>query len=396
MLPAQGKIDATIFNVEKNEALAKQIFHAYYRTPDASGEIYRTFPDFFLIKPAVLDDSLLAFNKQELPRIENCKNLALARAGYLGITKYYDEKFAYHWIKIATYPCMLDELNVDQQDGFFYLLNEFVQFTKKNPTVYGDLTADAVSDENVALMLHSIAQNAQPFAKKLQHYPVQMLLSFDAASPTSQVKNLLASLAVNEQSWQPLFLEHLRSVMRKNKGLVKAPLASAFVQADVESETPFVAPDNTTPLLTAPTLAAIVAVAASPSDSLDMVATLRMAAFVVPPIKPAIPERVAHQKIELLAPNLPAPHWWEATLLVNTIKFLSIATLLVASALAGFLFAQSRQNSVLLPAASVGEITQAASTPVLSKPEVFSTEYVVLENLRMSEHLTLVEPSKKP
>lgn len=395
MLPAQEKIDATIFNVEKNEALAKQIFHAYYRTPDASGEIYRTFPEFFLIQPEVLDDSLLAFNKQELPLIANARSRASARAGFLGVSKYFDEKFAYHWIKIAAYPFVLSDLNTHQQDEFFYLLNKFVQFTQKNPSVYGDLTADAVSDHDVALMLGSIAQNAQIFEKKLQHYPVQMLLSFDAAWPTSQVKNLLASLAVNEQSWQPLFLEHLRSVMRKNKGLVKAQLASALVQADVESETPFVAPDNTTPPLTAPTLAAIVAVAASPSDSLDMVATLRMAAFVVPPIKPAIPERVAHQKIELLAPNLPAPHWWEATLLVNTIKFLSIATLLVASALAGFLFAQSRQNSVLLPAASGGEITQAASTPVLSKPEGF-TEYVVLENLRMSEHLTLVEPSKKP
>lgn len=396
MLQAHEKIDIAIFDVEQNDSLARQVFHAYYRTPDASGAIYRTFPEFFLVKPDILDDALLAFNKQEMPLIESFKQLAELRSGWIGITQYFDKKFSYHWIKYSVYPFMLGDADTDYQDEFFYLLNQFVLFTQQNPTVYGDLTEDASSDNDVALMLAAIRRQASNMDKKLQHYPSVMLLSFDASWPSWQVKTLLAALEVNQQSWNHLFLEHLRYVMRKNKGLVKAPLASAFVQADVESETPFVAPDNTTPLLTAPTLAAIVAVAASPSDSLDMVATLRMAAFVVPPIKPAIPERVAHQKIELLAPNLPAPHWWEATLLVNTIKFLSIATLLVASALAGFLFAQSRQNSVLLPAASVGEITQAASTPVLSKPEVFSTEYVVLENLRMSEHLTLVEPSKKP
>ncbi|MGB7650575.1 MAG: hypothetical protein WBL62_05190 [Gallionella sp.] len=387
MLPAQEKIDATIFNVEKNGALAKQIFHAYYRTPDASGAIYRTFPDFFLIKPAVLDDSLLAFNKQELPRIENCKNLALARAGYLGITKYYDEKFASHWIKIATYPCTLDELNVDQQDGFFYLLNEFVQFTQKNPTVYGDLTADAGSDENVALMLHSIAQNAQLFVKKLQHYPVQMLLSFDAAWPTSQVKNLLASLAVNEQSWQPLFLEHLRSVMRKNKGLAKTHPLSRFAGAELTSDAH---PSNTADSLAMP---AIPSPTVEDNDCLDMMATLRMTAFTASPL--SAPVVSMHKNTELVPPTRILGHWWQAAALVNTIKLLSLAALLLASALSGFLFSQSQQSR-LLPTASVGQVTQAANLPVISTPAVPSEEYVVLENLRMSEDLTLVEPSKNP
>ncbi|MEQ1556498.1 MAG: hypothetical protein ABL915_06840, partial [Gallionella sp.] len=99
MLQAHEKIDIAIFDVEQNDSLARQVFHAYYRTPDASGAIYRTFPEFFLVKPDILDDALLAFNKQEMPLIESFKQLAELRSGWIGITQYFDKKFSYHWIK---------------------------------------------------------------------------------------------------------------------------------------------------------------------------------------------------------------------------------------------------------------------------------------------------------
>ncbi|MDH2918398.1 MAG: hypothetical protein PXX73_04300, partial [Sideroxydans sp.] len=272
MLPTHEKIDATIFDVEKNDGLAKQIFHAYYRTPDASGEIYRTFPEFFLIKPDVLDDSLLAFNKQELPLIANARSRATSRTGYLGVSKYFDENFAYHWIKIAAYPVVLSDLNTHQQDEFFYLLNKFVQFTQQNPNVYGDLTADAASDNAVALMLRSIAQQARAFEEKLQHYPLHMLLSFDASWPTAQVKTLLAALEINEQSWNHLFLEHLRYVMRKNKGLVKSHSSAPIVPSDVAPNPPPSAAQTAAVVVAAPLASAATDERVAP-QSLDMVAT---------------------------------------------------------------------------------------------------------------------------
>ncbi len=384
MLQAQEKIDAAIFNVEKNEALARQIFHAYYRTPDASGEIYRTFPEFFLVKSKIFDDALLAFNKHESPLIESCKRLTELRAGWIGVTQYFDKKSSYHWIKYAAYPFMLGDAASDYQDEFFYMLNQFVLFTQNNPNVYGDLTKDVSSDNDVALMLAAIRLNASKMDKKLQHYPSTMLFSFDASWPSSQVKMLLAALELNQQSWNDLFLEHLRYVMRKNKGLAKPRVEAVEFTSDVVSFSSHSAAELSTSSIPSPTL--------EHNDSLDMVATLRMRAFTNPPV--SAPVVVTHKNTELEQPTRIVLHGWQAAVLVNTIKLLSLAALLLASALSGFLFSQSQQNRVLATA-SVGQVTQAASLPVVANPAVPSAEYVVLENLKMSEHLTDVEPSKK-
>ncbi|MDH2919196.1 MAG: hypothetical protein PXX73_08390, partial [Sideroxydans sp.] len=117
-------------------------------------------------------------------------------------------------------------------------------------------------------------------------------------------------------------------------------------------------------------------------------------AFSAPPLIPTAPT-VTDKTIETV-PKSRVPHAWGARLLVNAIKLMSIATLLVASALAGFLFSQSRMAKVFVPAASSGEITQAPPASVVTQSEALSEEYVLLESLRMSEHLTLPEPSKKP
>ncbi|MGZ8256659.1 MAG: hypothetical protein ACXW1C_02365, partial [Gallionella sp.] len=238
MLQAHETMDIKIFDVQQNDSLARQILHVYYRTPDPSGEIYSIFPTFFLVQPSIFDAGLLAFNKQEVPLIENCKRLAQLRSGWVGVSPYFDKKFAYHWVKYAVYPFMLGDADAEYQDEFFYLLHQFVVFTQKNPTVYGDLTEDASTDNDVALMLAAIRHNAANMNKKLQHYPEQMLLVFDATWPTSQVKTLLAALEINAKSWNHLFLEHLRYVMRKNKGLVKAvaPVAAIAAEALIQAQ----------------------------------------------------------------------------------------------------------------------------------------------------------------
>jgi len=389
MLQAQEKIDSAIFDVEKNDLLARQIFHAYYRTPDPSGAIYRTFPEFFLVKQQLFDDALLAFNKHERPLIESYKRLSELRSGWVGITQYFDKKSSYHWIKYSVYPFMLGDADADYQDEFFYLLNQFVLFTQQNPTVYGDLTEDASSDNDVALMLAAIRRQASTMDKKLQYYPSTMLLSFDASWPSAQVKMLLAALEVNQQSWNHLFLEHLRYVMRKNKGLAKTHPVSRLTGTELASDA-LNPPSNTADSLAMP---AIPSATVELDDSLDMVATLRMRAFTAPPL--STPVVSIHNNTEIVQPTRILGHWWQAAVLVNTIKLLSLAALLLASALSGFLFAQSQQRRVL-PTASVGQVTQAANFPVLSSSAVPSEEYVVLENLRMSEDLTLVEPNKKP
>lgn len=395
MLPTHEKVDATIFNVEKNDLLARQVLHAYYRTPDASGEIYRTFPAFFLVKPHIFDDALLAFNKHEKPLIESCKRLTELRPGWIGITQYFDKKFSYHWIKYSVYPFMLGDADTDYQDEFFYLLNQFVLFTQSHPSVYGDLTEDANSDNDVALMLKAIRLHASNMDNKLEHYPSTMLLSFDETWPSWQVKKLLAALEVNQQSWNHLFLEHLRYVMRRNKGLVKSSastpvskipsvLAKAKDSALPLRESVNDDPTDSKVLLEETALHAESPQFAFPVTTLENTKTLKSEEYTGNDRAVQI-DGTADDLIE----SATGYGWWEASWIINPIKKFSTLILLLASALAGFLFAHIELEQKKISQVDVGLIRTAA-TPISSMDET-NNNLIVLENFKMSGQLTLVD-----
>ncbi len=222
MAQASVAVDYAVFDVEKNTQFALQLFNAYYRTPDPSGKIYVSFPEFLLIKPEVLGDEGLVIHSQEKAMLAACQAKARARRGWVGISKYFDEKFGYHWIKVSAYPFMLGDVVDEKSSEFFYILSKFIEFTKNNPDVYGDLTAGSETDNDIAIMLNGIQKNAEQLGNKLSHYSEAMLVSFNPDWPADAVKKLLVALENDEHDWNQLFLEHLRFVLRKKFGLPAA------------------------------------------------------------------------------------------------------------------------------------------------------------------------------
>lgn len=213
----------TAFNVEKNAQFALQVLNAYYLTPDPTGKSYAAFPDFFLIDPKLLDLKQLSIHSQEKKLLRECQERALQRNGYIGITKYYDEKFGYHWIKLSVFPFRLGDEVDEKKSEFFYVINKFVEFSKKNPGVYGDVTAECEIDQDIALMLREIRKTAELLNEKIKFYPIEMLVAFDPLWPAAEVKKLLVTLESSEQSWDQLFLEYLHDVLRQKNDLTLPP-----------------------------------------------------------------------------------------------------------------------------------------------------------------------------
>jgi len=221
MQRANVAVNHTAFNVEKNASFAMQVFNAYFRTPDPTGKTYAAFPEFFLIKPEVLEIKELPVDRQEKKSLEECKTKALAREGYIGVSKYFDEKFGYHWIKLSAFPFTLGEATDDNKIEFHFILNKFIEFTRKNPNFYGDLTDESETDNEMSLMLRDIRKNGERLSEKAKFYPEQLLVQFDPDWPVSEVKKLLNTLETVDPNLNQLFLERLRYVMRKKMGLIK-------------------------------------------------------------------------------------------------------------------------------------------------------------------------------
>lgn len=233
MMRANVAENDLIFDVEHNARFAMQLFNAYYRTPDPSGKLYASFPEFVLIKPQVLDGKDLAVPGEEKMALGDCKEKAYARGGYVGITKYFDEKFDYHWIKLSAYPYKLGDTVDENKNEFFYVLNKFIEFTRQHPDIYGDLTSEGETDHDIALMLHEIGEAAAKLGGKLKHYPETMLVSFDPNWPELEVKKLMGTLEQNDQSWNQLLLEYLRYAIYEKAGV---GLRSTLVASKIESE----------------------------------------------------------------------------------------------------------------------------------------------------------------
>jgi len=211
----------TYNEVEKNaeavlaEAVLK-LFNAYYRDHNHSGKLYDDFPNFFLFKPGVLEGKEIATRGSEKLLLEDVIQRAKARNGYISVSKHRNPKLGYYWLELSVMPFMMgDAVSKDNKGEFFYILTKFIEYTKKHPKMYGDLTAEVDSDKDIALMLNGIRKMAARLSVSLDIYPEQMLVSYNPNWPVTEVKKLLQSLKENDQDWCEMFFEYMMYVMGK-------------------------------------------------------------------------------------------------------------------------------------------------------------------------------------
>lgn len=208
------------FDTEKNDEYALKVFNSYYRDHNHSGKLYSDFPDFFMVRPAVLEGKDIATRPSEKLLLEDFIQRAKARNGHVGVSKHRNPKLGYYWLELSVLPFMLgDSVNKDNKGEFFYVLTKFIEFTKKNPKVYGDLTAEIDSDKDLAIMFEGISRMAERLKDSIEMYSEEMLVSYNPNWPATEVKNLLNSLKDNDQDWCQVFFEYMMYVMsKKSKG----------------------------------------------------------------------------------------------------------------------------------------------------------------------------------
>jgi len=203
-------------DVEHNGELALKMFTAYYRANNHSGKIYDESPDFFLVKPQALEGHDIALRGSDKLLLQDSIQRAKARGGYIGVSKHRNPKLGYYWLELSVMPFMLgDVVSKDNKGEFFYILTRFIEYTKKNPKIYGDLTAEIDSDQDIALMLSGITKMANRLSTTLKFYPENMVVSYNPNWPVTEVKKLLHSLKENDQDWCEVFFEYLIYVMGK-------------------------------------------------------------------------------------------------------------------------------------------------------------------------------------
>ena len=205
-------------NPDKNQEIVLKLFSSYYRSHNHTGKIYEDLPDMFLVKPEALMAKDLATRNSDKLILEDCIQRARERNGYINVTKFHNPKLNYYWLELNVSPFMLgDAVNENNKGEFFYLLTQFVEYVKANPSIYGDLTAELDSDKDLALMLKEINKIGETLKSKFALYPEPMLVSFNPKWPPTEVNKLLMSLKGNELSWCEVFAESLIYVMgRKN------------------------------------------------------------------------------------------------------------------------------------------------------------------------------------
>lgn len=202
------------FNPNKNQELALKLFTTYYRSHNHTGKIYEDLPDMFLVQPETLMVKDLATRNSDKLILDDSIQRAMARNGYINVTKFYNSKLNYYWLELNVSPFMLgDAVNETNKSEFFYLLSRFVDYVKNNPNIYGDLTAELDSDKDLALMLREINKMGDQLSPLFERYPEEVLVAFNPKWPPSEVNKLLMSLKGNELSWCELFAESLIYVM---------------------------------------------------------------------------------------------------------------------------------------------------------------------------------------
>jgi hypothetical protein len=216
----EGEKEVAIINeyydVEKNGALVLTLFTTYYQSSNHSGKIYDESPNFFLVKPQALEGKVAATRSSDQVLLEDVIQRAKARNGYIGVSKHRNPKLGYYWLELSVMPFMMgDAVSKDNKGEFFFILTKFIDYTKQNPKIYGDLTAEMESDKDIALMLAGITKMAGRLSTMLKLYPENMLVSYNPNWPVTEVKKLLHSLKENDQDWCEVFFEYLIYVMGK-------------------------------------------------------------------------------------------------------------------------------------------------------------------------------------
>jgi hypothetical protein len=198
-----------------NDAVLK-LFKAYYHDRVQSGKLYDDFPDFFLFKPSVLDGKEIATRGSEKLLLEDVIQRAKARNGFIAVSKHRNQKLGNYWLELSAMPFMIgDAVNDDNKGQFFYSITKFIEFTKHNPRIYGDLTAEIETDKDIAVMFKGIDKMASPLKKALEMYPEGMLVAYNPKWPVTEVQKLLQSLKGNEMDWCEMFFEYMKYVMSK-------------------------------------------------------------------------------------------------------------------------------------------------------------------------------------
>ena len=204
------------FRVESNKEAVLRLFRTYYRSPLATGNMKDDFPDFFLIDPNVLKEAELPRRSSDQIIMEDAGQRASARNGYVGVCKHRNPKLKYYWLELSVFPFMLgDEVTDNNQNEFFYIFSQFIEYTRKNPKIYGDVTAEAATDKDLALMLAEINVRGNQMQEELLHYSMEQLLKFNPNWPVGEVNKLVQALKGSELSWCDVFSEYIVYVMGK-------------------------------------------------------------------------------------------------------------------------------------------------------------------------------------
>lgn len=206
------------FQIDKNQELVLRLFRSYYRSHQTTGKLFDDFPDFFLVKHAALNNPELVERASDKLILSDCVQRAQARNGYVGVSKWLNPKLKYYWLELSVFPYMLgDEVTQNNQGEFFYLLGQFIQYTKLHPKVYGDLTAEIDSDKDLALMLAEINKRGAKLNNLLPHYSLDMLVKHNPNWPVGEVNKLMQALKGSDQSWCDVFFEYIIYVMGKKQ-----------------------------------------------------------------------------------------------------------------------------------------------------------------------------------
>lgn len=209
-----------LLDVAKNGAMALKLFNAYYRERNHTGKIYEDFPGFFMVKPSAIEGKVAAARSSEQLLLDDAIERAKARNGYIGVSKHRNPKLGYYWLELSVMPFMMgDAVSKDNKGEFFFILTKFIDFTKQNPKMYGDLTAEIASDKDIEVMLDGISKMAARLSNARELYPENMLVAYNPNWPVTEVQKLLHSLKDNDQDWCEMFFEYLMYVMsKKTKG----------------------------------------------------------------------------------------------------------------------------------------------------------------------------------
>ncbi|MGA7749111.1 MAG: hypothetical protein WCA63_03100 [Gallionella sp.] len=204
------------YDVEQNAGVVLKLFNAYYREHNHSGKVYEEFPDFFMFKPSVLEGKEIATRGSEKMLLDDCIQRAKERNGYISVSKHRNPKLGYYWLELSVMPFMMgDSVGKENKGEFFYILTKFIEFTKRHPKMYGDLTAEIEADKDIALMLNGIGKMASRLSTSLEIYPENMLVAYNPNWPVTEVQKLLHSLKENDQDWCEMFFEYMMYVMSK-------------------------------------------------------------------------------------------------------------------------------------------------------------------------------------